>query len=927
MQAKRDPEFEKNLLKWVEEVVGEKATHPEDFGESLKTGTMLCKLINVVAPASVKKVDMRNIALVHVENINAYLKACWNIGLPSSELFITSDLYGKKGIPQVVQNVFGVAKLAQSKPTWTGPLFGEVPKVKQINLTPAKKWEPVKTDKQMRRVEDIEAELQAGEGDAMRIKDLEAELAELREKIHRNEVDKQSLAQRENALTQENKQLKDRVSQAQKENETATKSLQKANTDLKEANQTIETLKKNSAAAQSAQNAAVAKPKEAEVDPALLKQLRDRVEQLEKQLSAEKEQTRQQKQLVKKIQKELELEKQTKKDMAIQRQATINNLTLRKGSKEKPQTVESLEAEKAADALSDLSKLLHRIFFGKATDISTSDYLRFDSALQDELARRFFAKQLSKNLKQTAHYELQAGEFKCIEHLTSTCLREMMAASSDFITGKQIMRSGNKVNCKSEGTTNTFLRDSIKDFEIFSVPEFWHDCFIDELNKKYHRFFPQDSGHAVDVDFVTTLTSSFVLQMGEWKVKDSVIDRFIHEIPHNNHVGIKDPKELEARLEGFWVQAKHRQARYSQVLPGSPLASFSRSFTTTSTPGVTNPQMSQSLSSIPAALLDEAKSPNSRRKSTRFTGVNELRDSRAKKFTSTKEIPPGNPIKIGTLSVKVTLGWKSRTVMLKDNFLLILKDQKSSKAETIIPLYYAQVAPSDKKGFAFVVGESYINRDTHVYISSPTEKERQEWIAAVQQAITQSQVPTPDSPSMEREPTPDSARTAANVVTPAAQEPTPVSVPQNRVSNPTPPAVVVEPTPAPTPARANSSAPTPTPVPTPSNNSQNANPTPSSPTPVRATSASAPPAVAAAKGISMAPKPNPASITWVKLKAKATESHTSTDPKELKISEGDILQITKQDNGGWWFGYVEGKEALKGWIPSIKLKQETSYLR
>jgi len=50
-----------------------------------------------------------------MENIGAYLKACWKLGVPTSELFVTSDLYLKRGVPQVQTNILSLIRIAQSR--------------------------------------------------------------------------------------------------------------------------------------------------------------------------------------------------------------------------------------------------------------------------------------------------------------------------------------------------------------------------------------------------------------------------------------------------------------------------------------------------------------------------------------------------------------------------------------------------------------------------------------------------------------------------------------------------------------------------------------------------------------------------------------------------------------------------------------------
>ena len=52
--APRKPEQEKEIMEWIEAVMGEPL--PEgDFAEVLKNGVILCKLMNKIQPDSIKK--------------------------------------------------------------------------------------------------------------------------------------------------------------------------------------------------------------------------------------------------------------------------------------------------------------------------------------------------------------------------------------------------------------------------------------------------------------------------------------------------------------------------------------------------------------------------------------------------------------------------------------------------------------------------------------------------------------------------------------------------------------------------------------------------------------------------------------------------------------------------------------------------------
>jgi hypothetical protein len=70
-----------------------------DLAASLKSGVILCKFVNAIDANAVKKIDMRDLPLVYVENITAYLKACWKLGVPSQDTFVASDLINVSELP------------------------------------------------------------------------------------------------------------------------------------------------------------------------------------------------------------------------------------------------------------------------------------------------------------------------------------------------------------------------------------------------------------------------------------------------------------------------------------------------------------------------------------------------------------------------------------------------------------------------------------------------------------------------------------------------------------------------------------------------------------------------------------------------------------------------------------------------------------
>lgn len=74
---------------------------------------------------------------MEMENIGYYLKFCWHLGLQSSDLFITSDLYERKGEGEVVRNLLALARHCQARHGWKGPLLASLPPPPRVSLAPS----------------------------------------------------------------------------------------------------------------------------------------------------------------------------------------------------------------------------------------------------------------------------------------------------------------------------------------------------------------------------------------------------------------------------------------------------------------------------------------------------------------------------------------------------------------------------------------------------------------------------------------------------------------------------------------------------------------------------------------------------------------------------------------------------------------------
>lgn len=112
--AKYNPELEAGARAWLEKVVGEPFP-TGSFHEALKNGVYLCKAINVLKPGSVPKINSSKMAFKMMENIGSFLDAAGAYGLPKTDSFQTVDLYEAANMPQVINGIHALGRVAQKK--------------------------------------------------------------------------------------------------------------------------------------------------------------------------------------------------------------------------------------------------------------------------------------------------------------------------------------------------------------------------------------------------------------------------------------------------------------------------------------------------------------------------------------------------------------------------------------------------------------------------------------------------------------------------------------------------------------------------------------------------------------------------------------------------------------------------------------------
>lgn len=97
-EFKFDSEVASAVKKWLESslniTIGELIS-------SIKSGVILCKLLNKIKPNLVSKIYEGNVAYLQMENVSRYIKGCLELGVSPTEMFETNDLVNEKNLSMV----------------------------------------------------------------------------------------------------------------------------------------------------------------------------------------------------------------------------------------------------------------------------------------------------------------------------------------------------------------------------------------------------------------------------------------------------------------------------------------------------------------------------------------------------------------------------------------------------------------------------------------------------------------------------------------------------------------------------------------------------------------------------------------------------------------------------------------------------------
>jgi len=92
--------------------------------EILKDGVVLCTLLNMIKPDSVKKINNTKMVFKQRENIVNYIEGCKAMGMPETDCFVTQDLFEGDNMLAVIDQIFALGSLSKTIATYTGPTLG-----------------------------------------------------------------------------------------------------------------------------------------------------------------------------------------------------------------------------------------------------------------------------------------------------------------------------------------------------------------------------------------------------------------------------------------------------------------------------------------------------------------------------------------------------------------------------------------------------------------------------------------------------------------------------------------------------------------------------------------------------------------------------------------------------------------------------------
>ncbi|KAA0719189.1 Calponin-2 Calponin H2, smooth muscle [Triplophysa tibetana] len=110
---KYDIQKEEELRIWIEDITGRSIG--DDFQNGLKSGVILCELINKIQPGSVKKINQSSMNWHQLENLTNFTKAITAYGLKPHDIFEANDIFESGNMTQVQTTLLALAGMTKTK--------------------------------------------------------------------------------------------------------------------------------------------------------------------------------------------------------------------------------------------------------------------------------------------------------------------------------------------------------------------------------------------------------------------------------------------------------------------------------------------------------------------------------------------------------------------------------------------------------------------------------------------------------------------------------------------------------------------------------------------------------------------------------------------------------------------------------------------
>jgi hypothetical protein len=618
-QANYDYKLEKTIWQWIESALNEKLKG-DDLGAVLKDGQVLCRLANRIQPGSIKKINAKDIALMSMENIRHYLAFCWSIGLPSTSLFTSSDLYNRRSLTEVLRNLEALARYTQTLTGWTGPTWTG-PKLAK-RKEGEKSWATIEIKKPV-FVQDTESPEQV---------DLRSEIVKLHEKIARVTSERDDLSEqldqlRASATAAAASSAATLAAAANGNDSDDDASRVRRSKSRSRSKERREHSERPSGPAPTpplpAEPAAPARDEEKEKLVSDLAKLRDEFAALEAKhkeaqeahAAMEAKYRAQQETLVKYWDQIRALTSQVEMKTAEVERLRIQVVAL--SQEAAPKAAEQLPAPAARPPTAvDTSKLppaaraRHQVAAGKTAagqneddatnrfvgklrqcvvnlfacrvpvkgkrapppvDVDPNEVRRLAKILETEIGRRTFAQVLEQSTYADPETPLMNDAFEMLLFFFNTLLQQMdVNEAPDLMTASVVLHASTLIKRVSDdGKTPQFVHEYLHQYEIFGNKRLWVELFWDELLAKMQNdvisSVEEEKAYVVNVDICRMLLELSIHRMVVWECKLPLVQAVIADLMEQLHFEAAVAHELQDKVVAAFAPAPSPRTGGSRV--------------------------------------------------------------------------------------------------------------------------------------------------------------------------------------------------------------------------------------------------------------------------------------------------------------------------------------------------------------------------